>query len=674
MAADADPQSFRPILSSEDLDWASWNLLSRQVVADRESLGPLFARAGHHAHCKERSDEAVIDIRALLESLFQHIPQQDGSKLNWLSDWADHHRTQPAMHSIGRTTETVLSSLAQGARLVISRSLLGQLLPSAVEVAVQTTGLTTVSLRHLVFATLRPFDAWRSLGVEASEAQWAEVRRLCVAWAVSDLGRSDDHRVWRSLIPPGERLITQSDDPALGDKLGRLPFAQVLAERIQEARVAELGRPGPNRAFMVHLHGPWGSGKSSILRFLCKEMEASEPPWVTVDFNAWQNQSLRPIWWSIINDIRRQALRQVGSKQRWRMRSIWWRWKTRADLLPGVIALALFAVAFGLAAKDIFSIVTAAIAAGGGVYALSRTVVFGSTHAARAYGELKTDPYTPVIKLFCRLVEAIDRPLLVCVDDVDRCDSGTVVDLLEGIQTLLRDAPVTYVVAGDRKWICASFEKRYLDFHDKISTPGRPLGYLFLDKLFQVSTAVPRMSSSVRDQFWGGLLQTGDAPEPQPEDVQGAERSVAGLTRHEDLQQRIDKAERPEQRQALRAAAALQITRSASLRASEHRFRGFAELLERNPRAMKRLVNALGMNQALAFLEGRDIAPEALARWTIIELRWPLLADWLSMNADASPECCPLKDLLEDADFQAVIGREGEDGRLDAATLRMMHE
>jgi len=49
---------------------------------------------------------------------------------------------------------------------------------------------------------------------------------------------------------------------------------------------------------------------------------------------------------------------------------------------------------------------------------------------------------------------------------------------------------------------------------------------------------------------------------------------------------------------------------------------------------MKRLVNAYGLHQATHFLESRSVSPEALAQWTIIELRWPLLADLLAAHPE----------------------------------------
>ena len=68
------------------------------------------------------------------------------------------------------------------------------------------------------------------------------------------------------------------------------------------------------------------------------------------------------------------------------------------------------------------------------------------------------------------------RPLAVIVDDLDRCQPKFVVELLEGIQTLYGDTPVTYVVAADSRWIRDCFEEEYKTFLDMPSEAGRPLG------------------------------------------------------------------------------------------------------------------------------------------------------------------------------------------------------
>jgi hypothetical protein len=334
-------------------------------------------------------------------------------------------------------------------------------------------------------------------------------------------------------------------------------------------------------------------------------------------------------------------------------------------------------------------LISAFVAAGAAIITLSRSLLFGSATAAQSYMDARSDPLGPIITLFEHLVEEIKRPLVVFIDDLDRCDSDYVIALLEGIQTLLRTRRVTYVVAGDRKWICTCFEKRYEEFAKTIGEPGRPLGYLFLDKVFQVSAAVPRLSPTIQRNYWQALLKSGAAAEPS---VVEQERKVAegraqeelkGVRTKEEFDQKIEQAAATgdaRAEQAMRAAVAKQITSPDVLKETEHRLRAFADLLEPNPRAMKRLVNAYGMYQAAHVLERRTVAPEALARWTIVELRWPLLAECLAarpellgVRGDAADDGVPKKyaRLLKDATVQAVLhgGANGR-GALTEESLR----
>jgi hypothetical protein len=99
----------------------------------------------------------------------------------------------------------------------------------------------------------------------------------------------------------------------------------------------------------------------------------------------------------------------------------------------------------------------------------------------------------------------VSMPLAVLIDDLDRCDKDYVVQLLEGIQTIFIRAPVTYVAAADRRWIEASFEERYEPFVQHLSEPARGLGYLFLEKAFQLSTTLPRIPPRI--DFLTMLLQ-----------------------------------------------------------------------------------------------------------------------------------------------------------------------
>ena len=521
------------------------------------------------------------------------------------------------------------------------------------------------------------------------------------------------------LFAEGRELVAaHMDDPARIDELDRRPFAEVVGERLQEVwNGQQTGNGHCGSAFMIHIHGPWGSGKTSVLNFLREYLQSKErsadKKWVVVDFNAWRHQRVCPPWWTLITEVYAQSLGQMETGKLWqRARWLWWR--VRTDWLPTLLVtmlvLGAVAICFGLihslqqvqasatgggsASKLqvidlIVKIVLAIFTAGAAVYTFSRSLLFGSARAAQTYTELSADPLNPIRRLFEKVVKGIGRPVAVFVDDLDRCDSKYVVELLEGIQTLFRTAPVAYVVAADRKWICSSFEKGYEDFGEAIGEPGRPLGYLFLDKVFQVSASVPSPDPERRQKYWETLLSTVSPGEIKERDEQRkvkereASEAVKDVHKEEELDAKIaEMKDDPEKEHALRVAAAKQVTRPAAQKEAEHRLQRFASLLEPNPRSMKRVVNAYGLRQAKKYIEQSNVSSDALARWTILELRWPLLADFLAARPEAIgyvgntvPENGGIPDnirnLLKDDDVKAVVeARWQEAERLDVQAVR----
>ncbi len=480
-----------------------------------------------------------------------------------------------------------------------------------------------------------------------------------------------------------DRVPTLVDDPSHVDWLNRRPFAKVIATRIREIWKGSPGKsaqldPGTpeskdknrrdsskaavERSFAVHIHGPWGAGKTSVLNFLRKELVESGsmgPPWVVIDFNAWRHQRIRPPWWPLIRQVYQQALVELERKKdHWASSKLQWHWlvwRMRADWLPiALAALVIFlilrfvgVVPAGASGPDkVLSdtglrVVIALLTAWAGILAFGRSMLLGSAKAAQSYMDLAQDPMGPIADLFEDLVQAVGRPLVIFIDDLDRCDGDYVVELLEGIQTLFRRAQITYVVTADRDWIRTSFEKKYSDFTAAISEPGRPLGYLFLEKLFQVSATLPQLSPTLRASYWDNLLKAAVTATTQHiEEVARQAEEKAKTLLHEKMapeeMERVinEHKDNPVQQQGLRAVAAVLISTRAAEQQRAHFLQAFAGLLEPNPRAMKRLINAYGIHQSVNVLEGRQVDSGALALWTIIEMRWPLLADCLADSPD----------------------------------------
>ena len=711
--------------------------------------------------------EVIIDRKAVIQALFAYGADAEGNAAYWMHAFITRNvATDPKALAPRWPVPTIAAAIQKGSRVALSQSMTTKVIPAALRVAKLTIGRDLFDLRHLVMAMLHdPETPWQEAGINLGTAGLLNLRKTVVKQIEQNPEHGERVSVWRQLVetPPGaikpnqrqppkaaaaklksvekrptppptsqpanEGVPIQTDDPAVVDQLGRKGFATVLADRIIEARQRvqsdwqSASDEDDNRAFVVHMHGPWGSGKSTVLNFIRARLEQEAKPWLVVEFNAWRSQRLAPPWWSLILAVQKSVLRRTEGgflERRWL--ALRWHWmRAQADYVPMLKGFALLLLAFGIvywfvplgtptastsavvataaagvapvvidplgAAKDLFASIAAIGTAIAGILAFGRSLLFGGGAAAKAYEGLQTDPYTPMMTLFCRLVRAIDRPIIVFVDDLDRCERDYVCELLENIQTMLRAAPLTYLIAADRKWITTSFEKRYADFSQLSTDAGRPLGFQFLDKMFQVSATLPVMPAQLRVEFWNGLLRpAASAPAPAVSEGAAQAQAVAAVADAWSLEefQAAAKAEpNPIVQQAIRAEGARKLAGEEVRHETEHRLLRFGTLIEANPRAMKRLANAVGMNLARVQIEGRDdVSFEGVARWTIIELRWPLLADWLAENpqriAGQSQDDDPwsgteeIRKLLDDPRVKAVIGAARDPDRLTAKLLAGM--
>lgn len=516
---------------------------------------------------------------------------------------------------------------------------------------------------------------------------------------------------------------SHSDEPTLHDGLERGPFAQMLVDSMDDVR-----QQGAPDGFAVHIHAPWGAGKTSILLMMEKAMtEAARPPdkqWAVVHFNAWKNERRKPPWWPLIQQTYaccRESLWKDGRYGRWfSLNYRWMFWRFRADLLPyaiSAIVLLFFAYFWSSSAANgswlealpnvftegpgrIFGVIAALVAAVLPIVTIARAIAFGSPSNAQFYSDLSSDPLKRITRLFTSIVARTRKPVAIFIDDLDRCDADYVVDLLEGIQTLFRGQDVAYVVAADRAWIKAAFESRYDVFSGHVGDAGQPLGYLFLEKIFQVSTAVPGMGAQIREDYWASLIDDDHnltVSDGVDSHLQPAKAKEAETKAREEFDRRVVEV-RDELKEEYganvtsamvnkfltkkgasaenRAAAALELNVSvAAKKEAEHLLSGFRDIVGEVPRVMKRMINAFAMRRALGMLEGSTVPNGALVRWTILEQRWPALADllidnpeWLNDLAVKQSEAKLAK--LEPAlqpfanrpPIQAVLGRKNEGG------------
>lgn len=487
-----------------------------------------------------------------------------------------------------------------------------------------------------------------------------------------------------------DNVPTLGDHPALEDELGRQAFARALARRIIRVRETEKWQStkpstyttftgflkdklfntlrwpfsrasqsaikhshSHSGAFMLHIHGPWGSGKSTLMNFINTELKSQpgDDRWLSVYFNAWRYQRLGPPWWTLTNEVYRQTLKQLEDEKQaseidqsrarnMRYNETWWRIFTGWG--PYLVAGGLLLWLLGTtgASLDIISNLGQLVTLGGALLASGRFVMMGSARGANTMLEMSGDPMGPLVQHFQDIVNRTGHPIIIFIDDLDRCDGEYVIKLLHGIQTMFWNTEVAYVVAADRHWLRAAYENSYQSFSGYVGEPGRPLGYLFLEKLFQLSASVPKLDNEITESYWSRLI--GIEKQSLYQHFEEARARAKTLVEEHKTEEAIlsakDAIENKEQdpllKQAVREETVVRLASAEIESHTHHTLTPFAPLLEKNPRAMKRMVNAYGIRRAIDILSGGNTEREVLALWTIIELRWPLLAEHLSENPE----------------------------------------
>jgi len=429
-------------------------------------------------------------------------------------------------------------------------------------------------------------------------------------------------------------------------------------------------------------------------------------PWHVVQFNAWQHQHVSPPWWVFYQAIRKQVMDSIwtarrrgksGPKRReavevatladvrrpswlhcWAA-ELWWRFWTpeiRNKLVITLIGVVVVALLFlsgflridekGAASADsshlppLISVVVAAVVGGAPLVwtvlaALGSTLLPGTPEAAKNYSLGAGDPLDRFRRHFGLQIRRFSHPILVVVDDLDRCEPGYVVELVRGMQTILKSPRVVFMLLGDRDWISECFTK----VHDAMKGihVGREheFGQRFVEKAIQFSFVLPDISVTDRQVYVHSLLGTAPAdtaPSPASvtlnetgETLAGAiERaiSVPDALHRETVAQQIrsqvgrEGVEHSEallsefdRRLSLRAAAD-----TTAEKATRHRLEAIASILPANPRQIKRIINAISLLQEAARIK-QATQPgseewRVLALWIVLMIEWP--RSWFTLS------------------------------------------
>ena len=290
-----------------------------------------------------------------------------------MGGWGSHRPTSDPLRTamltgsqLQRLNEALLASFPDAARLrMIARfaDIDPSEIPAGVSLKEMAFYLVESAQRHGRLEALLDSAQKENPNNQMLAAAIEELRPLLVEppsapKSTSSMGTVERDTSAASVTGASDAVPTHFDRPASADELGRQALAEVLADRLRRLRGEDTEVPrgewATRHALLVHLHAPWGAGKTSLLNLLRQELEVPRDArllsWIAVEFDAWEHQRLAPPWWWLLAAIRREGA--VGLRRRGRRSAAWfllrdfrWRaWNARPALIAGVLVACLAAL------------------------------------------------------------------------------------------------------------------------------------------------------------------------------------------------------------------------------------------------------------------------------------------------------------------------------------------
>lgn len=451
-------------------------------------------------------------------------------------------------------------------------------------------------------------------------------------------------------------------------------------------------------------------------------IEFRDRKWITVPFNAWRHQHVSPPWWDLYEVIREECVRPKPWYRRWWLRSGETIWRAfppqRVRMTAGLVAItAIFFFLLDLPqVQDMLGIakeakpgsvgsgesvgvgsstlVAALLTALTGVSGLAVLTTFGSgiLKFIRSTGESidstalgDSDPLRRFRKHFAAMVKDAQQPVLVVVDDLDRCDADYVVELVRGMLTVFQSPRVVFMLLGDRTWIETAFSKAYESMKDAHAEDGITFGRRFVEKAIQVSFVLPEPDNERRSNYVDSLLFRGKSAS-QDKDVaplgttfpaRGDPLGTVHIQPTSSQSVELDDSDPVDGGIGSNLASdsrIAEVVRAAADRGkleddTKHVLSSLKDYLPENPRRIKRIINTITLYQASAMtVFGTQVQSDdwyRLVPWVLLmseyPTQWRILCEkpHLVDQAKVSPIKLPEDPKHEDYEDLSSLGSKG---------------
>lgn len=387
------------------------------------------------------------------------------------------------------------------------------------------------------------------------------------------------------------------DEPTDIDLLSFDAVASTVVDAVRDPRLDPIA---------LGLSGSWGSGKTSVLRLIGRQLRAPEgtdPTCLVIETDPWRYDPQLGIKESLIGEILtaiEQALPDdgVGEKSKAILKSL----MKRVDWTKAMKLAATSAITVSLPSLS--------------------SVLDLVKPKSEVEGDEQPEPITDMVQFraeFKNLLESEGlagiKNVVVLVDDLDRCLPGTVVETLETIRLFLSVPKMSFVIAADEARVADAIATRYPS--NESSSGEESPARLYLHKIVQTSVPVPALSDFDTEAYLvllqvQSLVDTNDEYDAIVTEVADARRNAG----------------------ALETVASLQRTEFAEQRNNAARIRPIIhEKTRGNPRRIKRFLNDLSVRLSIAAKRGITLDEATIAKLMVLEQYFPddfkTLTDWL---------------------------------------------
>jgi HEAT repeat protein len=278
---------------------------------------------------------------------------------------------------------------------------------------------------------------------------------------------------------------------------------------------------------------------------------------------------------------------------------------------------------------------------------------------------------------FSRMINIItkggQKTLVIFIDDLDRCSPPKPVEIIEAINTLIDAKDCVFVIGMDGRAVASSIEAKYKDLRDYLDktgdSAGASLGQRFLDKIIQINFRIPTAERNSISNLIKHMMPVIDRSDENLIHAKALDRSERDETKinvsdkhfqerrdvlgtsekeNEDAKVAFKKEKSSEYRGEIDLPESDQDKKKEEQKILEfaQKFDDFDEVLDAikraqpflraNPRRIKKFLNYFRLLALIAnrkrLLESKIISLDMLAKWTVIQIRWPDIIDTLETD------------------------------------------